>query len=159
MNLVPFWGVFSTMPSYPLWVRPQICAKWKVSSRYIIVVSFISTAFVVRKLWMFKCFPTNKKYQFGELLGGFWALRLVYNSPKYSQILSKFGTVMQTIISHHIYYDFWNSFENSKEISPKTNFLGFLRRFLGHARNVVQKIFPPNESFHRDTQSCQVSSS
>ena len=40
---------------------------------------------------------------------------------------------MQTIILHHIYYDFWNSFENSKKISPKTNFLGFFRKVLGHA--------------------------
>ena len=69
---------------------------------------------------------------------------LDHNSPKCRQILSKFETLMQIVILHHVYYGFWYSPKNSKKISPKTHFLGFFRRFLGHtlARpNVSTKIF------------------
>ena len=54
--LLAFRG-FSITPSYALRVTPQFLAKWKVWWRYITLVSFISIAFVVAKLWIFKCAP------------------------------------------------------------------------------------------------------
>ena len=44
-----FWEVLC-LRSYALWVTPQICVKIKVLWSYIIVLSFISKAFVVAKL-------------------------------------------------------------------------------------------------------------
>ena len=102
------------MLSYALSFRPQSSAKLKVLWRYIILVSFISIAFVVAKLWVFKCFRSSKTYHC-------------------SQILLKFGTVMRCNITHHIYYGFWYSSENSKKLSQKTDFLALFQRFLIYA--------------------------
>ena len=63
--------IFSTTPFYALRAMPQFLAKWKVSWRYIILESFISIAFVVGKLWIFKCFRRTRKMDFGLFLGGF----------------------------------------------------------------------------------------
>ena len=54
---------------YTLSFMPQSSAKLKLLWRYIIVVSFISIAFVVAKLWIFKCFRSSKKYHCRLLLG------------------------------------------------------------------------------------------
>ena len=102
------------MLSYTLSFRPQSSAKLKVLWRYMILVSFISIAFVVAKLWVFKCFRSSKTYHC-------------------SQILLKFGTVMRCNITHHIYYGFWYSSENSKKLSQKTDFLALFQRFFVYA--------------------------
>ena len=67
--------VFLFMPSYTLWVTPQDFAKWKTLLRYISVVSFISIAFVVVKLKIFKVFRIDSAFMqwpflrvFGPLL-------------------------------------------------------------------------------------------
>ena len=68
-----FWLIlrgFWFMPSYALWFTPQSSAKLNVLWRCIIVVSFISVAFVVVKLYIFKCSASIN----WPLLGGFWAL-------------------------------------------------------------------------------------
>ena len=72
-----FWLIlrgFWFTPSYTLWVTPQSSAKLNVLWRYIIVVSFISVAFVVLKLKIFKCFRGDAASMKLPLLGGFWAL-------------------------------------------------------------------------------------
>ena len=69
-----FWVIFRDFlftPSYALWVTPQFLVISKVSLRYIIIISFISIAFVVVKLCVFKCFQSSRKYNFWLLLGGF----------------------------------------------------------------------------------------
>ena len=43
-------------PSYAQWLTPQSSAKFNFLWRYILVVSFISLAFVAVKLLMFRCF-------------------------------------------------------------------------------------------------------
>ena len=73
-DFLAFFRDFSTTPSYVLWVTPQFFAKSKFSWRYIIVLSFISIAFVVAKLRIIKCFPTSKNYHCRLLLGGFLIL-------------------------------------------------------------------------------------
>ena len=57
-----FWPIlrgFWFTPSYALWVTPQSSATLNVLQRYIIMVSFISVAFVIVKLEIFKCFRGN----------------------------------------------------------------------------------------------------
>ena len=44
------------MPSYTWWVTPQSSAKLNVFWSYIAVVSYISVAFVIFKLYISKCF-------------------------------------------------------------------------------------------------------
>ena len=61
----------STMLFYALRTTPQFLVKSKVSWRYIILASFISIAFVVAKLWFFKCFRRTIKKDFRLLLGDF----------------------------------------------------------------------------------------
>ena len=51
-----------------------------------------------------------------------------HNSPKCSQIILKFGTVMQCNITYHIQYSFSYSSKNSKK-SQKTYFLALLQSF------------------------------
>ena len=129
MSFLAFFDSFLDTPSYALWVTPLFFSKWKVSWRYVSMVSFISIAFVVAKLWMFKCFPSSKKCHFWVLLGGFLAI----TPPQCSQILFKFGTVIQINILHHIYYDFWDSAENLKKLPQKPHFVVGFQRFLNHA--------------------------
>ena len=63
-----FW--FTTF--YALWVTPQSLSKLNTSWRYIIVVRFICVAFVVVKLWSFKCFLGNAASTKRLLLGDSW---------------------------------------------------------------------------------------
>ena len=72
-----FWPIlrgFWFTPSYALWVTPQSSATLNVLQRYIIMVSFISVAFVIVKLEIFKCFRGDAASMKWPLLGGFWAL-------------------------------------------------------------------------------------
>ena len=69
-----FWVVLGPHPLTPVLGGPQYCAKWKASWRYIILVSFISIAFVVPQLSRFKYFPISQIWHFWELLGSFWAI-------------------------------------------------------------------------------------
>ena len=59
-----FLGFFWFTPFYTLWVMPNFLVKWEVSLKYIITVSFISIAFVVVKLYIFKGFCRSRKYKF-----------------------------------------------------------------------------------------------
>ena len=52
---------FQVTPSYAQWVTLEFLGKWKVSWRYIILVSFISITFVVVKLCIFKGFRSSVK--------------------------------------------------------------------------------------------------
>ena len=63
--------VFLTTLFYALRATSKFLAKWKVSWRYIILTSFISIAFVVAKLRIFKYFRRTVKVDFRLLLGGF----------------------------------------------------------------------------------------
>ena len=73
-----FWlifGSFSITPSYTLSeLHPKFYAKWKVSWRRTIVVSFIFRAFVVGKLWNLKCFRGYGASMKWPIFGGFWVL-------------------------------------------------------------------------------------
>ena len=72
-----FWLFFSGFCftlSYTLWVIPQSSANLNFLWRYIIVVSFISVAFVVIKLYMFKFFCGGAALMKWPFLRGFWAL-------------------------------------------------------------------------------------
>ena len=69
-----FWLIlrgFWFTPSYRLWVKLQSSAKLNFLWWYIIVVSFISVAFVVVKLNIFKW---SASINWSLLGGGFWAL-------------------------------------------------------------------------------------
>ena len=66
-----FWKFFLFMPSYTLWVMAQDFAKWKTLLRYISVVSFISIAFVVVKLKVFKVFRIDSAFMKRPLFGDF----------------------------------------------------------------------------------------
>ena len=120
---------FSTTPSYALRRTTQFLAKWNVSWRYIIVVSFISIAFVVAALWIFKCFRRTTKVDFRLLVDGF----LDITPPNAVGLFLKFGPVMQCKAKYDMWYCFWYSPENSKKRSQKTNFLAFFQRFFDHA--------------------------
>ena len=77
-----FIEVFHERPLTPFDLRPNFYAKWKVSWRYIIVVSFICITFVVPKL---KCSNVSWRWSihqiapFGKFVGPF--------SSRYSSIL------------------------------------------------------------------------
>ena len=114
---------FPFTPSDALRVAPQFFAKWKVSWRYIIVASFNGVAFVAAKLKMFKCFGSRKNYLCRLLL---------LNFPKCGEILLKFGTVIQSYITHHIYYGFWYSPENFKNLIQKAHFVVGFQKFFDH---------------------------
>ena len=149
MNFVAFFGGFLDTSSYALWVTPQFLAKWKVSGRYISVVSFMNIAFVVVKLWMFKHFSTSKKIPF---LGAFsWFFG--HNSLKFGQIFLKFGTAIKVNIMHHIYYGFWHSPENSKKLTQKPHFVVGFQKFLDHTLSPYgwRPNFGANERSHGDT--------
>ena len=97
---VHFERLFLFMPSYTLWVTSQNFAKWKTLLRYISVVNFISIAFVVVKLKIFKVFRIDSAFMKWSLLGGWKILqnfefRLKWNSnwaPKCNKTVN-FGCV------------------------------------------------------------------
>ena len=64
----------------PVSYTPIFCQIKCLMGRYIIVVSFISVAFVAVKLKIFKCFRGDAASMKWPLLGGFWALSLTYGS-------------------------------------------------------------------------------
>ena len=68
------WVLILFMLPYILWVIPQDFAKWKTLLRYISMVSFISIAFVVEKLRIFKVFHIDSAFMKWFLLGFFWTL-------------------------------------------------------------------------------------
>ena len=76
----------------------------------------------------FQMFSNHQKITFS---GPFWWF-FGHNSPKCSQILFKFGTVMQVNVLHRIYYDFWYNAENSKKLTQKTYFVVGIQKFLDH---------------------------
>ena len=133
-------------PSYALWVTPQSSAKLSILWRYIIVVSFISVAFVVVKLKIFKCFRGNAASMKWPHLRGFWALspanmtqvrwnfdqRYVFHKTKTVseqsfkiKHLSRNETYPKLMISVH----FWAQFTPRKpKILPKTK--NFSRNYI-----------------------------
>ena len=71
-----FWlnlRVFLFTPSYTLWDKTQDFPKWKAFLRYISVVNFISIAYVVVKLKIFKVFCINLASMNWPLFVIFWA--------------------------------------------------------------------------------------
>ena len=62
--------VFTFIPSYTLWVTPQDFTNWKTLLRYISVVSFISIAFMVVKLKIFKVFRIDLAFMKWPLFFG-----------------------------------------------------------------------------------------
>ena len=136
---------FLTTPSYSLRVTPQFFAKSKVLWWYIIMVSFISLAFVVPKLKIFKCFHGNcSSHKMGPswvFLGPFF--------PKYSSNLSKFGPE----VAHHKRRTGCECFKirclSTNRIYPKSSFLvHFWAQFTPGKRNILSKtkIFPETAS-------------
>ena len=77
----------------------------------------------------FQMFSDQTKIPFLGAFGWFFG----HNSPKYSQIHFKFGTVMQANILHQIYYGFWYSTENSKKLTQKPHFVVGIQNFFDHA--------------------------
>ena len=96
-----FFRGFSIMPSYALWVMPQLFVKWKVSWIYIIVISFISVTFVVVKLSIFQCFRGNAASMKWPFLGP--------NSLKYCQILLNISTDVVFKETQTVFEDFWKN--------------------------------------------------
>ena len=74
------------MPSFTLWVTSQDFGKWKSLLRYISVVGFITIAFVVVLLKIFKFFCIDSASMEYSHLGFFWGAY----SPNYCLILLKF---------------------------------------------------------------------
>ena len=68
------WVLILFMLPYILRVIPQDFAKWKTLLRYISMVSFISIAFVVEKLRIFKVFHIDSAFMKWFLLGFFLTL-------------------------------------------------------------------------------------
>ena len=110
-----FWLIlrgFWFMPSYALWVTPQSSAKLNVLWRYIVVVSFISVAFVVVKLQIFICFCEDEASLKWPLLGGFWVLsppnmtRLCWNFDQ-RYVFHKTKTIW-TIFQNEVFKRKWN---------------------------------------------------
>ena len=132
-----FWLIlrgFWFTPSYALWVTPQSSAKLNVLWRYIIVVSFISVAFVVVKLYIFKCSASIN----WPLLRSFWALSLANVTRVCSNFNQRYVFHMTKTVSEQsfkirclsrnktypkliILVHFWTQFTPRKpKISPKT---------------------------------------
>ena len=100
--------IFSTTPFYPLRGTPQFLAKWKVSWRYIILAyialeSFISIAFVVAKLWIFKFFRRTRKVDFRLLLGDFLSITRS-NAVEFFWDLDQWCSARQSIICNTVFY-------------------------------------------------------
>ena len=111
-------------PDSNTWILCQIIGLMEIHNRG----KFYEYTIYYCQVIKVQMFSHEQKRPFWGHFGWF----LGHNFPKCNQILSKFGTVMQTIILHHIYYGFWNSIENSQKISPKTTFLRFFSTFLCH---------------------------
>ena len=94
---------FATTPSCALWVMPQFLSKWKVSWRYIILVSLISMVLVIAKLWIFKCYCRNRKVDFRVLLGGFWGVTPP-NTVRFFWNLDQSCSAKQSIICNSVFY-------------------------------------------------------
>ena len=158
-----FKGVWKTVkqtqPSYHFRNYFYVWLKWKVCEFLGIFWQFFGYAFLrplgdtpifcqmkglmkIRKYGKFhqysicgcqvmnvQMFSEQQKMPFLGAFGWFFG----HNSPQCSQILFKFGTVIQTNILHHIYYDFWDSAENLKKLPQKPHFVVGFQRFLDHA--------------------------
>ena len=69
-----FLEVFGLHPPTPFELRHNFYAKWEVSWRCTIVVSFIFVAFVVMKLKNLKCFRGDRASMKWPIFERFWAL-------------------------------------------------------------------------------------
>ena len=75
----------------PMSYTPIFC---QILWSYIIVLSFISVAFLVAKLQIFKCFRGDEASMKWPLLGGFWAL----SSPNMAHVCLNFDQRYSLII-------------------------------------------------------------
>ena len=123
-----FFRGFSATPSHALCVTPKFFAKWKVSWRQVSVVSFMSMAFVIAKLWMFKCFRSRKNYICRLLLGGFSYIAAL-NQFQFVQNFT--SDAVQGNVSQMLKFliQFWKF----QEINPKTHFWARFQKFFSHA--------------------------
>ena len=85
---------------------PIFC-QGKVSWRYKMLVSFISIAFVVAKLCIFKGFPRSRK----NMVGSGWFLG--HNFPKWGPICTKFLPEIHCKAKNHLYYRFSSNRKNA----------------------------------------------
>ena len=69
-----FFDCFPATPPETLSATPKSFVEWRVSWRYTILPSFISIAFVVLKLKIFKKFRGDGASMNWAILGGFWTL-------------------------------------------------------------------------------------
>ena len=69
-----FWEVFFMLIECNLWVMPLDFANWKTLLRYISVVSFVSIAFMIGKLKVFKVFRIDSASMKWPLFRVFWVL-------------------------------------------------------------------------------------
>ena len=109
------------------WVTPQFLAKWKVSWRYIILVSLISMVLVVAKWWIFKCYFRNRKVDFRVLLGGFWGITPP-NTVRFFWNLDRSCSAKQSVICNSVFCIVLKIPGNEL----KNNFLAFFQRFFDH---------------------------
>ena len=98
-----FLEVFWPRPLKRYGWRPNFLPKWKALWWYIIVVSFISIAYVVAKLWICKCCPGTRKVDFRLLLGGFLGITPP-NGVRFVWNLDQWCSATQGITCHKILY-------------------------------------------------------
>ena len=96
-----FFGFFDHAQSPPVVDAPILCEMkglMEIHNRG----KFHEYSFCGCQVINVQMFSDQQKIPFLGAFGWFFG----HNSPKSSQILSKFGTVMQAIIFHHIFYGF-----------------------------------------------------
>ena len=111
-------SVFLFMPSYTLWVTPQDFAKWKTLLSYISVVSFISIAFAVVKLEIFKVFRIDSAFMKWPPLGGFGPLvpQMLFN---FAKILTRCNVPIRKTQCLKNLTKFWILTQMELHIGPK----------------------------------------
>ena len=114
---------FLFTPSYTMWVAPQFFAYWKVPWRYIMLVSFMSIAFVVVQVIFSKVFVAAESWILA--VSGWFSKDY---SSKLSLICTKISPGMQCKVTHHICYGFWFSPKNSRKLIQKSDFVAHFQR-------------------------------
>ena len=86
------------MPSYPVWVTPQFFSQIKGLIKIHNCGKFDEYRIFDYQVMNLQNFSHHQKVPFLGPFGWFFG----HNSPKYSQIILKFGAVMQANNLHHI---------------------------------------------------------
>ena len=136
---------------------PQFMVEWKVSERYISVVSFIIVAFLVLKLYILKGFRSSRKLDFWLLLSGFSRITPP-NEVGFVQKFHQWCIARKRITYITVFHKMLKIPKNSAQnlnfwlIFWKLFDYTLLRPF------IYTPMFMPNQRSHGDVQSCQVSS-